>query len=1020
MTKRAGQAAIPAPQSPLDRIISSLQASQFEAAFEAPQTIAFIKSSWLALRAYIWWLIVVIIVFRALFYLFGTSLIQSYDYWQQHEQGQEHVTCPICDESHQRGASRTACRECETVHTRTCGHTVCDRCELPQSPSVTCDSNTIRDQEEHKEEISRLRQTVADGANELGDLRARLEEQKHVIDGIGVSAHTAWTRRLEFKLKTVKRQLAQCKENDKYIESLKRDYNMEMYHVNDVFSQLKVENAPLARRYSKPTHDGCFIKPIDDESVQGGTTERLSSRSDQESTSTASVPQGDIEHMRQSPQEYHNKETDNIESVNNLGNIRREVASSLPGLPSPIEIDFWKDSLRSRQPGQSRSEKATASPGDSHGIISFQDYDDVSLKNDFMQLHTAVKTLAFHIRDFVQFPGHMKGLTEISPLIQGTTSSHFRKHKLFLLEGAIWSFLLKTVFANPLEMFGSRAAHLAKEWTSPNTQACAELWRWSTVQALLRSAGLSKDQLTGPSAANALQYVVKNKLSLNRPFPADVIKYTDSIKEADTNSRQSLIDVQITLFKALQKTALTIGVGLGKAEKEIESVTVRAHVLAIKLASQLPRFELVHPSVGTIVDDSTTRGDHPLHEKISACESIRVGHVIFTSRPGLRKWGNQNGDKLNESLDLAPSQVCIQEAVDLCMKSYEPRPKMPPRQAQPQFVSGTSGPRLFKAIKKMAGRPPPSHVTPKNNPAEPSSNASSGGLFDSVDTTMLFPTPQPALPNSTNEAQQHHAYQDLINNLRIDLQDPEKYNTIPSLQVFRTHIQSAYTHFYTFPPHAPLLRATDYRALRSLTLATRNKVWVVDKDAEDKNPRNILYSNLTDLTVQMSFWIQGFGAATLAKSTILSTPLPCLAIKYWCILEPQIYTASRVLGPKLTLAEGVLEEARKLHKRVVDLGDEVQRLAIRELHERSEQAELLSAVEEGAKGLGNTIQDVESGSKGSGTALKEVKEITGEGSKTDGTKAGEGAGQEGGESSGGRGAAGKRRDQGIVESDDEL
>ncbi|OCL15189.1 hypothetical protein AOQ84DRAFT_225441 [Glonium stellatum] len=234
-------------------------------------------------------------------------------------------------------------------------------------------------------------------------------------------------------------------------------------------------------------------------------------------------------------------------------------------------------------------------------------------------------------------------------LINGVAMTHWNNklHRKYLLEAAIWSILMDTIFSTPFYVFGKFANLYTAEWGQlflrkaaiiqseddnefswPPPSPLCEKWRYVTAEQL-------QNRMTGEGSADH-----EGEKSGNQK--------TDDWVEA--SHQEARLDIERALMDALLPVAPSIKV------TKIEKITRKACELAVQLGLQRCRLQIVAPELEQeYIAKKTTNV-----MGISGCENIKTGHVAFIVNPGLRKWGDGHGGHLDQSFDLVPALVYIE------------------------------------------------------------------------------------------------------------------------------------------------------------------------------------------------------------------------------------------------------------------------------------------------------------------------------------------------------------------------
>ncbi|OCK82313.1 hypothetical protein K432DRAFT_349279 [Lepidopterella palustris CBS 459.81] len=271
-------------------------------------------------------------------------------------------------------------------------------------------------------------------------------------------------------------------------------------------------------------------------------------------------------------------------------------------------------------------------------VERFRPTQDDEIGEDFKALAAAVKVVTRDVPSTADTNKLAEGFKSYS-LIQGVSVSHW-KHKLhrkFLLEAAIWSVLMDTVFSTPFYVFGKYADFFTGQWMDssesrdfswPSPSPLAEKWRYITSEQLRRKIG-GKSLVDGPGGEGG----------------------NCETDEVVVSSHEDTKGAVVAIL-----TEILTSVAPSTKSAKIEKIVKKACDLALKLGIQRCRIQLVAPMLKQQYIAKKTAGI----AVISGCEDVKVGRVEFVANPGLRKWGDGHGDHLDESLDLVPALVFIE------------------------------------------------------------------------------------------------------------------------------------------------------------------------------------------------------------------------------------------------------------------------------------------------------------------------------------------------------------------------
>lgn len=257
---------------------------------------------------------------------------------------------------------------------------------------------------------------------------------------------------------------------------------------------------------------------------------------------------------------------------------------------------------------------------------------DEELAREFRNLVSLIKTFTREVRTI----GEEKDIDILCSgiMLTGAARHHWstRARKKCLLEAWVWSVLIDSVFRSPFAIYRTRWDGLNAVWKNlfgeahchgwPYPTALSEAWRCTTM-----------DQMIGVIGQGAV--------------------VQDSLKERFNYIQQDSLEVRDNIMNALH-TVLKHN-SLAEQMPQICQIIEKAFDMAAKISTQRSRIQVTFPSVGEVFDKAA----------MSAMpdpdgEDIENGIVTFVVHPGLSKWGDANGKKLDHRYDIVPSRVQIE------------------------------------------------------------------------------------------------------------------------------------------------------------------------------------------------------------------------------------------------------------------------------------------------------------------------------------------------------------------------
>ncbi|KAI4622563.1 uncharacterized protein J4E87_006505 [Alternaria ethzedia] len=314
--------------------------------------------------------------------------------------------------------------------------------------------------------------------------------------------------------------------------------------------------------------------------------------------------QGDMEQLQQRQEDINNKSRDMGDNIQNLQDQNQALYKQVLGLQ--------KDAL-------SRIEQMQ--------IVS-----DNQFERDFQVLASSIKAFSRSVR----FPDDMNVPNVLtSPGFLEDVSEHHwegRARKKTFLEAWIWTILIKRVFRNPFTILGENVKYVHKAWIEmfgdehhhewPVPTAVCENWRRTTIEHLHES--------------------------MNEAFrlDSDVEPKFKRKKTTSVDPRKKLADEAEEYLEARLPASNC---------SQLRGIIDKAFALAKQMSLQRCRLQITYPSTGCIFVESemTSVPDRD-------GDDINDGVVAFVVNPGLTKWGDARGEKLDERYDIVPCLVQLE------------------------------------------------------------------------------------------------------------------------------------------------------------------------------------------------------------------------------------------------------------------------------------------------------------------------------------------------------------------------
>ncbi|KAF1351546.1 hypothetical protein EJ07DRAFT_137405 [Lizonia empirigonia] len=258
---------------------------------------------------------------------------------------------------------------------------------------------------------------------------------------------------------------------------------------------------------------------------------------------------------------------------------------------------------------------------------------DEQLAQDFRNLVGLIKTLSRTVRLTEQVD--VIKILQTPILLHGVAVKHRedRAGKKCMIEAWVWSALLYCVFATPFSILGDVFEGMKKLWMEmfgadhvnnwPTPSTLCETWRCTTM-----------DHVFGQMIA---QEVVTQGKKQEDPtvLEESVLKARDNVSNGIT-ARVAKISPTTDL-------------------KQVRVIVDKAFTLAVQMCVQRSRLQVTFPDVGAKFDKGSMvfRPDPDGND-------VEDGMVAFVVNPGLTKWGDTHGKKLEHRYDIVPSLVQLE------------------------------------------------------------------------------------------------------------------------------------------------------------------------------------------------------------------------------------------------------------------------------------------------------------------------------------------------------------------------
>lgn len=293
-----------------------------------------------------------------------------------------------------------------------------------------------------------------------------------------------------------------------------------------------------------------------------------------------------------------------------------------PMLQDLSEVDVTRQRLHSLQHEMlSTKEKA-------------QSVSDEQLAQNFRGLATLIKSLSRAANmdpsvNVVEPFAHYNLICKVSKAHWNT-----RPRKKYLLEAVIWSILIDLVFHDPFVILGEHCSILTTIWTSlfgtahdnlwPLPSLRSETWRYTTIEQIISMVGAEAG-------------------------------FTENMDKNQTDLEQSVSTARALVSNAIQMSIQAVAPTANLSH--LPTIVEKAINFVLQLSLQRCRLQVSYPEVGELC--TLCEGGNVI--SIPDSEELEKGTVAFIVNPGLTKWGDAHGNKLDEKLHLVPSLVYLEQ-----------------------------------------------------------------------------------------------------------------------------------------------------------------------------------------------------------------------------------------------------------------------------------------------------------------------------------------------------------------------
>jgi len=257
---------------------------------------------------------------------------------------------------------------------------------------------------------------------------------------------------------------------------------------------------------------------------------------------------------------------------------------------------------------------------------------DSQFERDFQVLASSIKTFSRSIQSAEKVD--VSNLVDSKLFLNDVSLHHWqgRARKKTFLEAWTWAILVNSVFRNPFAVFGNNVERVNQAWHElfgsdhnhdwPSPSVVCENWRRNTAEHLRESANT-------------------------------VVRHNDTLEPTPKRTKTARIDASKEF--ANEWESFLEGMFPGSDFAQVHNIVDKAFALAVQMSLQRCRLQITYPSTGCMfVEGEMT--SVPDREG----DDIDAGVVAFVVNPGLTKWGDARGEKLDERHDIVPCLVQLE------------------------------------------------------------------------------------------------------------------------------------------------------------------------------------------------------------------------------------------------------------------------------------------------------------------------------------------------------------------------
>ncbi|PVI00352.1 hypothetical protein DM02DRAFT_728660 [Periconia macrospinosa] len=277
-------------------------------------------------------------------------------------------------------------------------------------------------------------------------------------------------------------------------------------------------------------------------------------------------------------------------------------------------------------------------------------------------IHILARELHWYSRHTVSLQNniHIHGLSKSLKLIGGVSEGLWSEETSNLLQGAVWSILLDTVFSNDFEVFGIRATHFGQEIRHPHIEPQFASWRSLTAEKLLMRTGLVQySSRMRRSPSENLRVLLGKDHSADDSLFDTLCQVSTSLEMKDASvlladvdrlALQSIYNARLKFVNSLEFLLHCFG-ARRKLAGMVRRVVTDAQVVAIMMLCQQHIYQLITPTIGDYVQKEGLRQGSKTIEAITNPDYDPEGNIVFTVNPGFRQFdkGDAQQPKLLQS-----------------------------------------------------------------------------------------------------------------------------------------------------------------------------------------------------------------------------------------------------------------------------------------------------------------------------------------------------------------------------------